>query len=265
MQPPPVQQWLANWENGFGVAAVAAKALEDSVAQLPTTGQTAWKFWGDIDGSNMPADTAVKKLQDDIDALKQDLSQGSNFTVNMQMAMSPAQPWSSGYSAFVNQVLALPNSMEYTVNMVSGGSDSVNSAMTNYLNMMNLSVSQVYGDMAMHANTAATNMFFDPSMAVYALQTAQDNARNKFLQAYMGGNTSSGSSSASTTAGTTTNATTNTGVVLDFSVVINVGAGATAQDTAITLATQMDSQLASQILSHRSKIVNALKQMGLIK
>ena len=101
-----------------------AELIKQNMSDLPVSSPF------DVDTAN--ATQHLTDLQNQLNALVQTIEKGATFTINAMLAMSPAQPFSEGVSKMGTLLLALPQSMELTVNAWMAGGDSISTALSKW-------------------------------------------------------------------------------------------------------------------------------------
>ncbi|MGA7643359.1 MAG: hypothetical protein WBW56_14250, partial [Syntrophobacteraceae bacterium] len=283
-QMPPVASWTQTLLTYLGILDTEAEAATTAIKGIPASEQTEFKFLGNVDGSDLPMDSAISKVQGDMGSLAQVIDQGATFIVNMQMAMSPAVSFSEGMANLQGYFARIPQNMNTVINMDIQGGDTLSQALQDWeaivkyqpvisdmnaqMQVANASMSELLYAAATLLPAALVPTGVDFSVLAYQKATAQEYVQSQqqaYLEAEAGlQQATQGTPAAGTASGTGTTSSTNTGVELNFAVSMQVGAGGSPQDTAVAVATTLDGQLAGMILANRSQIVAALIKMGLV-
>jgi hypothetical protein len=210
----------------------------------------------DCSGASQEIDNLIDKAE----SLKEIMQQGGDYTMNMYMAMSPAQPFSTGYQQLLSKLAAIPNDSTFTIKMQSVYDQYQK---LEYLANPNISAYQKgwgYGADVGGQNTQAT--LLSAAQQQLALLTPTYDAMmaeyNYKMQQYQASTTSVSSSTSSSGSGITVSMGTT---------IININGGSASgstRDLAVTLSDRMDEELAGKIIGQRSKIVDALKKAGVI-
>lgn len=223
---------------------------------------------------------AMDRLIDKVVWLKNYISQGAIFQIDVLGAMSPAVPFTQAYGNLIRMLNTVPKGMEYTIGISGNGGQSLSDSLASYdatnkynsvrdqyqywQHLATTDVSTLVAESWRNVKPGSGQGGLDPAMARNLQLQAQgllpmyQEMMVRALAQYQSSmGASSGGSSYSASSGGSSYSSASRGDGVTFSIgQINIGMGltGTARDSAIKTAVQIDKELAAVYRGKRSEL-----------